>query len=374
MNTGIDDNDKIRLLIVVPSLQCGGSEKHATVLCNNIDTQKFLVTLVVLNNENPFYNIHNKAITVINLKVKQVRYAAFKLRMVIKKIQPDIIYTNANHLNLFFALFKKFMAKKIKVVARESSVVSSNSKRAKFPVLYNRLLKKYYKRLNYFICQSGYMQQDLIDNYDISKEKTVVINNPAEESVAAVNASSQIKLLTVARLSEEKGIDRLIRSVAKLTIPFTYHIIGDGDQQQALQQLISSLHLEDKVFLEGEKNNPFEGMEDATLFLMGSYYEGFPNTLLEAGALGIPAVAYDAPGGINEIINNGETGFVVKGNDAAAFKLAIEEAIHTNFNRISIQQMVLQKFPLNPIIRAAENLFVQLYKQKTGTLPEQNNF
>jgi len=374
MNTGIDDNDKIRLLIVVPSLQCGGSEKHATVLCNNIDTQKFLVTLVVLNNENPFYNIHNKAITVINLKVKQVRYAAFKLRMVIKKIQPDIIYTNANHLNLFFALFKKFMAKKIKVVARESSVVSSNSKRAKFPVLYNRLLKKYYKRLNYFICQSGYMQQDLIDNYDISKEKTVVINNPAEESVAAVNASSQIKLLTVARLSEEKGIDRLIRSVAKLTIPFTYHIIGDGDQQQALQQLISSLHLEDKVFLEGEKNNPFEGMEDATLFLMGSYYEGFPNTLLEAGALGIPAVAYDAPGGINEIINNGETGFVVKGNDAAAFKLAIEEAIHTNFNRISIQQMVLQKFPLNPIIRAAENLFMQLYKQKTGTLPEQNNF
>ena len=374
MNTGIDDNDKIRLLIVVPSLQCGGSEKHATVLCNNIDTQKFLVTLVVLNNENPFYNIHNKAITVINLKVKQVRYAAFKLRMVIKKIQPDIIYTNANHLNLFFALFKKFMAKKIKVVARESSVVSSNSKRAKFPVLYNRLLKKYYKRLNYFICQSGYMQQDLIDNYDISKEKTVVINNPAEESVAAVNASSQIKLLTVARLSEEKGIDRLIRSVAKLTIPFTYHIIGDGDQQQALQQLISSLHLDDNVFLEGEKNNPFEGMEDATLFLMGSYYEGFPNTLLEAGALGIPAVAYDAPGGINEIINNGETGFVVKGNDAAAFKLAIEEAIHTNFNRISIQQMVLQKFPLNPIIRAAENLFVQLYKQKTGTLPEQNNF
>jgi len=374
MNTGIDDNDKIRLLIVVPSLQCGGSEKHATVLCNNIDTQKFLVTLVVLNNENPFYNIHNKAITVINLKVKQVRYAAFKLRMVIKKIQPDIIYTNANHLNLFFALFKKFMAKKIKVVARESSVVSSNSKRAKFPVLYNRLLKKYYKRLNYFICQSGYMQQDLIDNYNISKEKTVVINNPAEESVAAVNASSQIKLLTVARLSEEKGIDRLIRSVAKLTIPFTYHIIGDGDQQQALQQLISSLHLEDNVFLEGEKNNPFEGMEDATLFLMGSYYEGFPNTLLEAGALGIPAVAYDAPGGINEIINNGETGFVVKGNDAAAFKLAIEEAIHTNFNRISIQQMVLQKFPLNPIIRAAENLFVQLYKQKTGTLPEQNNF
>jgi len=374
MNTGIDDNDKIKLLIVVPSLQCGGSEKHATVLCNNIDTQKFLVTLVVLNNENPFYNIHNKAITVINLKVKQVRYAAFKLRMVIKKIQPDIIYTNANHLNLFFALFKKFMAKKIKVVARESSVVSSNSKRAKFPVLYNRLLKKYYKRLNYFICQSGYMQQDLIDNYNISKEKTVVINNPAEESVAAVNASSQIKLLTVARLSEEKGIDRLIRSVAKLTIPFTYHIIGDGDQQQALQQLISSLHLEDKVFLEGEKNNPFEGMEDATLFLMGSYYEGFPNTLLEAGALGIPAVAYDAPGGINEIINNGETGFVVKGNDAAAFKLAIEEAIHTNFNRISIQQMVLQKFPLNPIIRAAENLFMQLYKQKTGTLPEQNNF
>jgi glycosyltransferase involved in cell wall biosynthesis len=351
---------KIKLLIFIPSLECGGSEKYVSILCNNIDTQKFDVTLAVINNANPFYTITNAAIKVIDLKLSRVLYSFFKIRHIVKAFEPDIVFSTANHLNLYFAIFKNFLAPKTAVIARESSIVSINSKRAKLPFIYNGLIKKFYKRLNCIICQSQYMQQDLIGNYRIEKEKTAVINNAVEEEYLVNSEHQKNKFITVARLSEEKGIDRLIRSVAKLTIPFSYHIIGDGDRKEQLQNLINSLHLQDKVFLEGKKVNPFAGMEDAGLFLMGSHYEGLPNVLLEAGMLGLPVVAFDAPGGINEIIVDGENGLLVKDNDENSFAIAIEKAMAANFNRKQIITNTKSKFSASLIIKQTEELFTKL--------------
>ena len=358
-----NDIKKIKLLILTPSLNCGGSEKYVSLLCNNINTQKFAVTLAVINNTHSFYVINNN-VKVINLNIKHVRNALLKIRALVKSEQPDIIFSTSNHLNLFFALFKWLFSKQIILIARESSVVSINSKRAKFPVFYNWLIKKYYRRLNFIICQSIYMQQNLIAHYSIKKEKTIVINNPVEESFLINSEPQKNKFITVARLSDEKGIDRLIRSVAKITIPFTYHIIGDGNKREALQNLINNLHLQGKVFLSGKKDSPFAGMEDAALFLMGSHYEGFPNTLLEAGALGIPVVAFNAPGGINEIIIDSENGLLVKNNDEKEFALAIEKAVKINFNRQQIKTNTQKRFSISFIIKNTEDLVMQLHRQR----------
>lgn len=357
------NDKKIKLLVLTPTLECGGSEKYVALLSNTINAQQFDVTLAVINNANPFYSISNNAIKVCDLQKKHVRSSLFKMLVTIKKEQPDIIYTTANHLNLYLVLFRTLLPKKIILIARESSVVSINTKRAKFPALYNWLIKKCYKNFNTIVCQSGYMQQDLVDNYHIEKNKTVVINNPVEDAAAVIVAPVVNKLLTVARLSEEKGIDRLIRSVAKLTIPFQYYIIGDGNKKEALQQLIDELHLQDKIFLRGQKKQPFAGMEDAALFLMGSHYEGFPNVLLEAGILGMPVVAFEVPGGINEIITNEENGILVKNNDETAFVKAVEKTLLTNFNRQQIQAATKTKFSVLAIVKKTEELFIQLYTQ-----------
>jgi glycosyltransferase involved in cell wall biosynthesis len=97
--------------------------------------------------------------------------------------------------------------------------------------------------------------------------------------------------------------------------------MGDENKRKELQELINELQLQDRVHLMGEEAGPFAGMEDADLFLMGSYYQGFPNALLEAGAMGIPVIAFDVPGGISEIIT-GETGMLVEDNDMIAFATA----------------------------------------------------
>ncbi len=357
----LDESRKIKLLIFIPTLECGGTEKYVSLLCNNIDTNKFDVTLGVLNDAHPFYEIKN-TIEIVDLHTKRVRNSLFKIKKLVRQQQPDIIFSNANHLNLLFAISRWMFRKELLIIARESSIVSINSRRASLPGLYSLLVKKYFRRLDHIICQSAFMQNDLVSNFRFPPGKTTVIHNPvAEITLSSSNHDpDKNKFITVARLSAEKGIDRLIRAVARLSIPFQYHIIGEGNKRQELQQLINDLQLADKIFLCGEEINPYYDMGDATLMLSGSHYEGFPNSLLEAGMLGIPVIAFDAPGGTGEIIRPGENGLLVKDNDEAAFIVAIENALRMNFDREKIIRDTKEQYSINTIIPEIEGLFIKL--------------
>jgi glycosyltransferase involved in cell wall biosynthesis len=360
----VTGTEKIKLLILTPGLKCGGSEKYVSLLCNHIDTDKFAVILAVQHNSDPFFTIHNPAINVKDLQVKHARRSLHKIRKLVRQEKPDIIFSTSNHVNILLAFCRWLFPKNTVMIARESSLLSMNKRRVKFPFLYEWLAKKYYRRFDHIICQSKFMQQDLVYNYNIDKEKTSIINNPVEKADMMVDIPKYNKFITVARLSQEKGIARLIRSLANLSMPYQFYIIGDGNKKEELQELISGLQLQDKVFLKGEKPDPFAGMENAALFLMGSYFEGFPNSLLEAAALGIPAVAFDAPGGINEIIVDGKNGLLVKDGDEKGFAFAIEKATTMNFNRQQIKAAALEKFSLPTIIQHTERLFMQLYRER----------
>lgn len=359
------EESKIKLLLFTPSLHCGGTEKFVSLLCSHINTRKFSVCLAVLNNATPFYTIKNPAIELIDLGEGRVRYSLFKIKKLVKEYQPDIIFSTANHLNLYFAVFRNWFPGQIKFLARESSVVSINSRRATLPWLYDRLLKKYYRRFDMLVCQSAYMQNDLIQNYHIPANRTTVVHNATEERangrLPGTSGENKVyKFLTVGRLSEEKGVERLIHAVGLLMLPFRFYIVGDGNRKEAIQKLVNELQLQDNVFLIGEKKDPFEGLEDADLFLMGSYYEGFPNVLLEAGSLGIPAVAFNVPGGIAEIITDGESGLLAEDNDLLGFAAAINKATALKFDRQKIIESTQKRFSVNGMMQQLENLLLQL--------------
>jgi glycosyltransferase involved in cell wall biosynthesis len=316
-----------------------------------------------VDNSNPFFKVED-SVKLIDLQKKKVRNALPSILHYIKKMQPHIVYSTANHLNLLLAIFKFRLPASIKLIAWETSIVSVNHKFSAYPKLYNFLLKKFYKKIPLVVCQSNFMQQDLIRNYSLSAKQTIVIYTGVDEvdTIIENNKNTIPHFLTVARLSPEKGIDKILQALSQLTFDFTYTIIGDGIEKGKLQQLVATFKLEDKVFFAGQKQNPFSRIQKADLFLMASKYEGFPTTLLEATSHGIPVVAYEAPGGIAEIIEDGINGFLVKENTALALAETIAKALSYNFDNKKIQQQTQLKFGLQKSIQQLQTLFISATK------------
>jgi glycosyltransferase involved in cell wall biosynthesis len=317
----------------------------------------------VVDNSNPFFLIDD-SVKLIDLHKKKVRNALPSILKKIKKVQPHIVYSTANHLNLLLAIFKFALPKTTKFIAWETSIVSINHTFSAYSKLYNLLLKTFYKKIPLVVCQSNFMQQDLIANYNLSPKQTTVIYTGIDEAYTIIenNKNAIPHFLTVARLSLEKGIDKILQALSLLTFDFTYTIIGDGVEKNHLQKLVTEFNLNAKVIFTGQRQNPFATIQKIDLFLMASKYEGFPTTLLEATSYGIPVVAYNAPGGIPEIIEDGVNGFLVNENTANAFAQKIEKALAYNFDNKKIQQQTQLKFGLQKSIQQLQTLFISATK------------
>jgi glycosyltransferase involved in cell wall biosynthesis len=356
----LNDNKKIKLLIVTPSLECGGAEQYVVNVCNNINKNDFDVTLLVVNNGNPFYTIEND-INIVDLKKKKASLAILKILQFVKKNNFDIVYSTANHLNLLLAIFKNFIPKTTKLIAWETSIVSINHKHASYPKMYNFLLKIFYKKLPLVICQSNYMQQDLIEHYGFTSNQLPVIYTGISKLSFEVNTSknSTPVFLTVSRLSPEKGINKIIEALSLLEFDFKYIIIGEGIERKKLEKQIDEYQLKNKVCLMGQLTNPYKYIKQANLFLMASKYEGLPTTLIEATALGIPVIAYNTPGGISEIIQDGVNGFLVNenNNNNEAFANTIKKALDYPFNKELIIYNTMQRFNITNNIMQLQDIF-----------------
>ena len=360
------ESSKIKICIIIPNLKCGGSERFISILCNHINTNKFLVELYILDGANKFYEITNPEIKVTSFSIKNVRNSLFLIGSILRKTRPNILLTSANHLNVFLAIFKSLFPREITFVARESSIVSINNRQ--YSSIYDQIAKAFYKKIDFIICQSKFMQKDLIKNYQVRADKTIIIHNPVEETNYKPNINStpsrisQFKFISVGRLSKEKGIARILRALCLLTLDFKFHIIGEGPELQHLVELTNTLNLQGKIIFHGLKAMPYEGMLDADLFLIGSFYEGFPNVLLEAGILGIPVVGFHAPGGISEIISDGISGLLVSDdNTGEHFSAAIIKCLDMPRRRQLIIDNTRIRFSLEKIMDEVEFFFEKIH-------------
>lgn len=123
-------------------------------------------------------------------------------------------------------------------------------------------------------------------------------------------------ILCTGRLTREsKRQHLLIDAFARLAEEFsTWHvdIWGDGkeDYKRQLRDQIAQLHLKGRVFLRGTTKQIYAEYPKADLFAFPSAFEGFPNSMAEAMSAGLPVVAFASCSGVNEILRNGETGFL----------------------------------------------------------------
>lgn len=138
-------------------------------------------------------------------------------------------------------------------------------------------------------------------------------------------------LLSVGRLSREKGHADLIRALPQLrqltgSTPVRLVVVGEGPERSSLEELRDTLGLNRHVALVGQQNDPSPYYAIADVFVLPSHSEGSPNVLLEAMAAGVPVVA-TAVGGVPEIATDGKDSLLVKKGEPAALAAAAAQLL-----------------------------------------------
>lgn len=364
---------KKKILFVVPSLSGGGSERFVFTLAKHISKVKFDVSVYVINSKNTLYKFQPKDnVHLIEGKIKRVRYSIIELLKIAKKIKPDVIFSTLGYLNIYLGIFSPLFGN-TKLIGRESIVIDmyfNDKKNVKSPKVLKSLYNFAYPKLDLLVCQSQDMYKSFV-NEKIKLPETIIINNPinVEEVISMSNLDEEDKntsfdLITIGRFNYQKGYDRMIEVmdllVNKENLKITLGIIGAGENKREIEDSISNKGLENHITLLGQQTNPFQYLKNAKLFLLCSRYEGFPNVLLEAGACGKPVIAFDVPGGINEIVEENTTGHLVENGNSKLMAKTIIESLARSYDKKDIQSITKNKYGIDKIISTYENCILKL--------------
>lgn len=363
-------NNKIKVVFILPSMTLGGAEKVISILLKYLSREKFEVVLILIKKEGVFLDEVVDDIKIVDLGYSKIRYSLFKIIKSTWQIKPDIVFSTLGYLNLFIMLFKFCFPTNIKFIARESNIPSRINNDEKHTCLFNFLYKRLYPQLDKIICQSKDMRKDLITNYTISDKKIKIINNPVDFSKInnvvrhGINPflnKEKINLLAVGRLEYQKGFDLLIKAFFRLDSGrFHLTIVGEGSEKESLLKLSKILEVSDSITFTGFQKNPYMWMKYADIFILSSRYEGFPNAVLESMACGTPVVAFECPGGINEIVINELNGLKVKKINYDSLAAGINRVAEMDWDSDDIIRSISSRYTIERIVNDYEILFERI--------------
>lgn len=189
-------------------------------------------------------------------------------------------------------------------MSHESYTASMNSSRG-------RRVQKLYRNLPRFVALT---EKDAVD-WTIEGEMNNVTSMPNPLPLEAVGgADPEVHTcIALGRLSQEKGYDLLLEAWARAVSArpgsdWRLRLYGDGPDRAKLEAQAARLGVADSVVFEGATDKVREALLGGSLFLSASRAEGFPMTLLEALACGLPCLAFDCAPGVREILRGDEPG------------------------------------------------------------------
>ena len=172
-----------------------------------------------------------------------------------------------------------------------------------------------------------------------------------------------------ARMSEQKGLDTLMRAFARVKEAHPgarLRIVGDGPERSSLEALAEELGILTSCEFPGFLSDPLSAIEEADVYVLSSRWEGLPNSLLEAIALGLPVVSTLCPTGPDEILLDGQIGRLVAVDDVEAMSGNIMELLADDSTRQHLGEKArkrAQDFSLDRNVKAYELLIRRLLEE-----------
>ena len=180
-----------------------------------------------------------------------------------------------------------------------------------------------------------------------------------------INQYLKLKIITVCRLSQEKNLFEIIKAIKDLkSTQIILRIIGDGQLKKSLKNYLKKINTSNKIELLGYKANPYKYLVKSDLYINSSYFEGFPNSVVEAINANLPIISSQSHGGINDILLNGKAGTIYK-NNVNDLKNKILSFINNNQKhqkKMKLAKFNLKNFTIDKHVEKFENEIRKIYK------------
>jgi glycosyltransferase involved in cell wall biosynthesis len=371
----------MRLLIFIYSLSSGGAERVTANLANHWAGKGWdIAVLTLAPQSNDFYALHpavkrialelagDSSNTLLGL-VHNLR-RMFALRRVLRQIKPDIVLGMMTTANILLALATWGLP-------QVHAIGAERIHPPQWPLgaIWERLRGHTYGRLAAVTALTRESADWL--NAHTSARRVAVSPNaalwPLPMQSPRITPDSLCQagrhlLLAVGRLEAQKGFDLLVDAfinLAKRYPDWDLVILGEGHQHAALQDEVRAAGLEKRIFLPGRGGNVGEWYERADLYVMSSRFEGFPNTLAEAMAYGLPAVSFDCDTGPRDIICHEVDGLLVPPGDADALTAVLDRLMGDADLRQRFAERAVEardRFSMGRIAGMWEELFEEIHK------------
>ncbi len=367
-------NSKIKLVVGIGDFRIGGAQKLVVDILNRINKDDFDVHLIVCVDSGNQETFLDKVPG--NVSVHQLSFQGFKdirslysLLKLLKRLSPDIVWSNLYFANTIFRILKLFVG--YKVVSIEQNTYLSKTF---FQKIVDFLLALITFKI---VAVSKYVAEFTARQELISIKKFHVIYNGVDvlklASEAAVTNRTEVLnelglenhhklVLNVGQFIYQKNQKLLIDSFALFSKEYPDHrlvILGDGAKRNELEKQIKELLLEKKVLLPGIKKDVARYFASSDFFVLTSRFEGFPLVVVEALACGLPVISTRVSGS-SDYLRDGQNGYLVNDAEQSIYdsmrKIAnLEASQRIEFKKIS-QELALQ-FDIKKITESYEELF-----------------
>ncbi len=365
--------NKVKVMFIVGSLGTGGAERFVANALTSLSRENFELSAAFYRPDRT-YDIPDDVLVTILGKHKpwdNIR-AAYRFKCWIDKVKPDVIISAWSVPNIFTAETLRWTKHKPKWIAR-----IANDPTKQELGLYGKWAESSYKKADAFICVASELAKTFEYKYPFAKSKISTIHNAVDVEVLKSKASEEvifpekIKLakdkgipiiISIGRLENQKRFDIMLRAFANVLKERSalLIILGDGSLRHDLDTLVDALGISNNIIMPGFVKNPYAWLKQADIFSLSSDHEGMSNALLEAQALGLPAIATDCPFGTAEVIVDHNTGFLVNTGDVKSLTKYLLKLIknHELRQRMSIksQDNILENFTITKCMERLSKL------------------
>lgn len=329
---------KKKILFLIPNLKHGGAEKVLVNLVNNMDPEKFDITVQTLFD----VGVHRGSLRDHVRYIPGWKYQPRGNTTLMKCFSPELLWRLLvkEHYDIAVSYLEgpasRILSGCTDPATKKVAWIHSELKTPQMAAVGFRSPKeaaRLYDRVDRLAAVSRMVKETFLEQLPISTPMDVLYNTNETEQIKELCkedpndtrfcAGRELSVCSVGKLTALKGFDRLLNVHRRLLdegFPHHIYLLGVGEGQAALERQMKELGVEDSVTLLGFHKNPYQYVARCDLYVCSSWREGFSTAVTESLVVGTPVVSTDCSGARELLGDHDEYGLVVDNSEEGIYQ------------------------------------------------------